>query len=67
MDYKLIFKYLSNSPLGPVMLFENIIKLKAELEGITYEEELKIFNEFKDKEIGIKDVQFLPDEYEEIK
>ena len=67
MNYEDVFKYLTNSPMGPILLFEGIIRLSADMKGITYEEELKIFNEFKDKQNGIKDVQFVTDEYEEVK
>lgn len=67
MDYELIFRYLTNSPMGPVLLFDNIIKLQAEAKGVSFEEELKAFGEFKDKQNRIVDMQFLTDEYEEIK
>lgn len=67
MDYELIFKYLTSSPMGPVLLFDNIIKLQAEAKGVSFEEELKTFGEFKDKQNRIVDMQFLTDQYEEIK
>lgn len=67
MKYEEILKHATQTPMGIVVLFEDVLKLNAISKGITYEEELKAFNAYKDEQNNIKDVEFVTDEYEEIK
>lgn len=67
MEYEEILKHAIQTHMGIVIPFEGMLKLNAILKGITYEEELKTFNAYKDEQNNIKDVEFVTDQYEEIK
>ena len=67
MNYEIILKYATLSPMGVVIPFEGFIRALAESKGISYEEELKNFNAYKDEQNNIQDVEFVTDQYEEIK
>lgn len=66
MEYEEILKHAIQTPMGIVIPFEGMLKLNAISKGITYEEELKTFNAYKDEQNNIKDVEFVTDQYEEI-
>lgn len=67
MEYGEILKHAVQTPMGIIVPFEGVLKLNAISKGITYEEELKAFNAYKDEQNNIRDVKFVTDQYEEIK
>ena len=67
MDYELILKHSIQSPMGVIIPFENMLKINAELKGISHKEELEEFEKYKDDRNDIKDVKFMNDHYEEVK
>ena len=69
MNYEHIINYVMTSPMGLVVRFEAIIRSIADSKGISYEEEVKNFESFKDSMKNIHDIEFVmkTDEYEEVK
>ncbi len=69
MNYEHIINYVMTSPMGLVVRFEDIIRSIADSKGISYEEEVKNFESFKDSMKNIHDIEFVmkTDEYEEVK
>ena len=53
--------------MGVIIPFENMLKINAELKGISHKEELEEFEKYKDDRNDIKDVKFMNDHYEEVK
>lgn len=68
MEYKHILKYAHNSPQGVILTFEGVVRAIADSKGISFEEELKNFEVFKDTINNVQDAEFImkTDEYEEI-
>lgn len=72
--YELIFPKLQLQATGlmtpprPIVTLEDLIGIIAQYKGISFEEEMKVFNKFKYSIQGISDLKINEfDEYEEIK
>jgi len=65
---KLQIQMVGNNRISIFITLNDLIGVIAETKGISYEEEIKLFDDFKAKNSNIKDLNVNEfDEYEEIK